>query len=63
MEDLPLMLTQVDSSLFDNQQIIGPKIAPKGKKKPAKADKWQSIDQFLSVSDSILFSSMTFKFN
>ena len=62
MEDLPLILTQADSSLFDNQQIIGPKIAPKGKKKPANADKWHSIAQFLSVSDNILFSSMTFKF-
>lgn len=38
-EALPFMLTQADSSLFDNQHISGPIIAPKGKKKPAKAER------------------------
>jgi hypothetical protein len=60
MEAFPFICTQADSSLFDNQHIIGPIIAPKGKKKPAKADRWHNIDQFLSVSDNTLFSSMTF---
>jgi len=34
---------------------------PNGKKKPAKDERWHNIAQFLSVSDNILFSSMTFK--
>jgi hypothetical protein len=38
-EFLPLMFTQVDSSLRDSQQINGPIIPPNGKKKPAKADR------------------------
>jgi hypothetical protein len=36
---LPFTFTQDDSSLFDSQHISGPIIAPKGKKKPAKADR------------------------
>jgi len=39
IEFLPFKLTQADSSLFDSQQISGPKIPPKGKKKPAKAER------------------------
>jgi hypothetical protein len=35
----PFTFTHADSSLFDNQQISGPIIPPKGKKKPAKADR------------------------
>jgi hypothetical protein len=58
-EALPFRLTQADSSLFDNQHIRGPIIAPKGKKKPAKAERWHNMAQFLSVSDNTLFSSMT----
>jgi hypothetical protein len=58
-EFLPFMFTQADSSFLDNQQISGPIIPPNGKKNPAKADKWHNIAQFLSVSDNILFSSMT----
>lgn len=59
---LPLIFTQTDSSLLVSQQISGPIIPPKGKKKPAKAERWQNIAQFLSVSDNTLFSSMTFKY-
>jgi hypothetical protein len=39
IEFRPFKLTQADSSLFDNQQISGPKIPPTGKKKPAKAER------------------------
>jgi hypothetical protein len=35
----PFKFTQFDSSLLDSQQISGPKIPPKGKKKLAKADR------------------------
>ncbi len=35
----PFLLTHADSSLFDNQQISGPIIPPKGKKNPAKAER------------------------
>ena len=38
-EAFPFSFTQVDSSFLDNQQIKGPIIPPKGKKKPAKAAK------------------------
>jgi len=38
-EAFPFSFTQVDSSLLDNQQINGPNIPPKGKRKPAKADR------------------------
>jgi hypothetical protein len=38
-EFLPLTYTQPDSSLFDNQQIRGPNVPPKGKKKPANAER------------------------
>lgn len=38
-ELFPFMLTQSDSSFFDNQHISGPIMPPKGKKKPAKADR------------------------
>jgi hypothetical protein len=38
-EFLPFVFTQDDSSLLDNQHISGPIIPPKGKKKPAKADR------------------------
>ena len=54
----PFSLTHNDSSLLDIQQINGPMIPPKGKTNPAKADRWQSIDQFLSVSVSTRISFM-----
>jgi hypothetical protein len=38
-EAFPFKFTQSDSSLLDSQQISGPKIPPKGKKKLAKADR------------------------
>ena len=38
-EFLPLIFTQSDSSFLDNQQISGPIIPPKGKKKVANADR------------------------
>jgi hypothetical protein len=58
-EAFPLILTHEDSSLRVSQQIRGPNTPPNGKKKPAKAERWQSIDQFLSLSDNTtLFSSM-----
>lgn len=56
----PFSLTQADSSLFDNQQISGPMIPPNGKKKPANAERWQSIAQFFSDSDNSLTSSIMF---
>lgn len=55
----PFSLIHSDSSFLVSQQIRGPIIPPKGKKKPANADKWQSIDQFLSVSDKTLTSLIT----
>lgn len=56
----PFSLIQVESSFRDNQQIRGPMIPPNGNKKPANADKWQNIAQFLSVSDNTLMSFMIF---
>ena len=58
IDAFPFSFTHTDSSFFDNQQISGPMIAPKGKKKPANADKWQSMAQFLSVSEYTLISSI-----
>jgi hypothetical protein len=57
---LPFIFTQADSSLFESQHISGPIIPPKGKKKPAKAERWHNMAQFLSFSDNTLISSMTF---
>ncbi|HPI67974.1 MAG TPA: hypothetical protein PLX41_02050 [Bacteroidales bacterium] len=39
IEAFPFSSTHNDSSFFDSQHINGPIIPPKGKKKPAKADK------------------------
>lgn len=39
IEAFPFSSTHIDSSFLDSQQIRGPIIPPKGKKKPAKADK------------------------
>lgn len=39
IEAFPFSFTQVDSSFLDNQHTNGPIIPPKGKKKPAKADR------------------------
>jgi hypothetical protein len=61
-EFLPFIFTHEDSSFLVSQQIRGPIIPPKGKKKPANADRWHNIDQFLSVSDNTLFSSITIKY-
>lgn len=58
IEAFPFSFTQADSSFLESQQISGPIIPPNGKKKPAKAERWQSIAQFLSVSDKFLISSM-----
>jgi hypothetical protein len=38
-EAFPFMFTHEDSSLLVNQQIRGPITPPKGKKKPAKAER------------------------
>ncbi|MDO9340554.1 MAG: hypothetical protein Q7T72_08515 [Bacteroidales bacterium] len=38
-EFFPFTFTQTDSSFLDSQHISGPIIPPKGKKKPAKADR------------------------
>jgi hypothetical protein len=59
MAFFPFIFIHIDSSFLVSQQIRGPITPPKGKKKPAKAARWQSIAQFLSVSVKILFSSMT----
>lgn len=58
IEFLPFTLTHDESSLLESQQIRGPIIAPNGKKKPANAERWHNIAQFLSVSVNTLFSSM-----
>ncbi len=55
-DDLPFWSTHWDSSFRDNQQISGPIIPPKGKKNPAKAERWQNIAQFLSESDNTRIS-------
>ena len=39
IEAFPFSFTQVESSFLDNQQIRGPIIPPRGKKKPANADR------------------------
>lgn len=52
----PFWSTHWDSSFFDNQHIKGPIIPPKGKKNPAKAERWHNIAQFLSDSDNSLIS-------
>lgn len=36
---LPLMFTQAESSLRESQKISGPMMPPKGKKKPANAER------------------------
>lgn len=59
---LPFRLTHAESSLRDNQKINGPIMPPKGKKKPANAERWQSIAQFLSDSVNSLFSSIFLRF-
>ena len=56
---LPLKSIHCDSSFLDSQQIRGPRIPPKGKKYPANEERWQSMAQFLSVSDNSLISFMT----
>jgi len=58
----PLKFTHCDSSFLDSQQMSGPSMPPKGKKYPAKAARWQSIAQFLSLSDSSLISFMIILF-
>jgi hypothetical protein len=58
-EALPFWFTQSDSSFLDNQQISGPMIPPKGKKKPANPERWHNIAQLRSDSDNSLISLMT----
>lgn len=54
----PFSFIQVDSSRLASQQIRGPRIPPKGKRKHANADKWQNIAHVRSLSDKTLISFM-----